>query len=68
MVVVKYSSIGGKGVIVDAQENMDEGTKLINAIDLQTIDTDLYMSKELWIPFGARGAYGGQVHSVLFFF
>ena len=42
-------------------DTVDFGVKMINAIDVQFIDTDLYMSKELWLPFGSRGAFGGQV-------
>ncbi|KAI8876946.1 Thioesterase/thiol ester dehydrase-isomerase [Backusella circina FSU 941] len=34
---------------------------MANAIDVQMIDTNLYMSKELWLPYNARGAFGGQV-------
>ncbi|CAO3595740.1 unnamed protein product [Absidia cylindrospora] len=41
-------------------ENGDYGQQLANAVDVQEIDTNLYMSKELWLPLGARGAFGGQ--------
>ncbi|KAF9971449.1 Acyl-CoA thioesterase 8 [Actinomortierella ambigua] len=30
-------------------------------LDLEEIDTDLYRSKTLWVPMGARGVFGGQV-------
>jgi hypothetical protein len=42
-------------------DNIDFGVKMTNAIDVQMIDTNLYMSKELWLPYGSRGAFGGQV-------
>ncbi|KAI8879595.1 Thioesterase/thiol ester dehydrase-isomerase [Backusella circina FSU 941] len=42
-------------------ENVDFGIKMTNAIDVQMIDTNLYMSKELWLPYGSRGAFGGQI-------
>ncbi|KAI8077605.1 HotDog domain-containing protein [Thamnidium elegans] len=42
-------------------EEIDFGQRMINSIDVQFVDTNLYMSKELWLPFGSRGAFGGQV-------
>ncbi|KAI8339338.1 HotDog domain-containing protein [Chlamydoabsidia padenii] len=39
----------------------DFGQQLANAVDVQEIDTNLYMSRELWLPIGARGAFGGQI-------
>lgn len=39
----------------------DYGQQLANAVAVQEIDTNLYMSQELWLPIGARGAFGGQV-------
>lgn len=41
--------------------NIDYTQKIKDAIDVKLIDTDLYMSKELWLPAGTRGAFGGQV-------
>ncbi|KAH6563642.1 hypothetical protein BASA50_010341 [Batrachochytrium salamandrivorans] len=38
-----------------------EGTLIEHALDLETIDTNLYRSKELWTPVGSRGVFGGQV-------
>lgn len=35
--------------------------QIANAVEVQEIDTNLYMSKELWLPPGARGVFGGQV-------
>jgi hypothetical protein len=43
-------------------ESVDFALKMTNAIDVQLIDTNLYMSKELWLPYGSRGAFGGQVN------
>jgi hypothetical protein len=39
----------------------DYGQQMANAVAVQEIDTNLYMSQELWLPIGARGAFGGQV-------
>lgn len=46
---------------VQSDEPIDYTEKLINAIDVQYLDTDIYMSKELWLPVGSRGAFGGQI-------
>ncbi|RUS25442.1 HotDog domain-containing protein [Jimgerdemannia flammicorona] len=36
--------------------------KLIeNAVDVEEIDVNLYKSRQLWTPLGARGVFGGQV-------
>lgn len=36
--------------------------KLIeNAVDVEEIDINLYKSRQLWTPIGARGVFGGQV-------
>ncbi|CAO3630654.1 unnamed protein product [Mucor hiemalis] len=43
------------------EEASDFASKMVNSIDVQLIDTNLYMSKELWLPFGSRGAFGGQI-------
>lgn len=45
----------------------DYGQQLASAVDVQEIDTNLYMSRELWLPIGARGAFGGQVLPFYFF-
>lgn len=39
----------------------DYGQQLADAVDVQEIDTNLYASKQLWLPLGSRGAFGGQV-------
>ncbi|SAM09328.1 hypothetical protein [Absidia glauca] len=39
----------------------DYGQQMANAVAVQEIDTNLYMSQELWLPIGARGAFGGQI-------
>lgn len=39
----------------------DFGIRMANAVEVQEIDVNLYMSKELWLPIGARGVFGGQV-------
>lgn len=44
------------------EEAIDFGQRMINSIDVQYVDTNLYLSKELWLPFGSRGAFGGQVN------
>lgn len=45
----------------EEDDNVDFSLKMKNAVEVEMIDTDLYMCKELWLPFGSRGAYGGQV-------
>ncbi|KAI8642638.1 HotDog domain-containing protein [Parasitella parasitica] len=43
-------------------ENDDDfGVRMANAVEVQEVDANLYMSKELWLPAGARGAFGGQI-------
>jgi hypothetical protein len=42
-------------------DDEDFGARMANAVEVQEVDTNLYMSKELWLPVGARGAFGGQV-------
>ncbi|CAO3685157.1 unnamed protein product [Umbelopsis ramanniana] len=34
---------------------------IVNAIEVDQVDTGLYTSRELWKPSGARGVFGGQV-------
>lgn len=46
---------------VDSDKSADYAERLINSIDVQYLDTNIYMSKELWLPVGSRGAYGGQI-------
>ncbi len=45
---------------------------LSNPIDLETIDVDLFRSKSLWKPIGARAVFGGQVlpflHGICFLY
>ncbi|TPX66361.1 hypothetical protein SpCBS45565_g04502 [Spizellomyces sp. 'palustris'] len=36
-------------------------TLIEQALELEEIDRDLYRSKKLWLPVGARGVFGGQV-------
>lgn len=47
-------------------ENIDYTEKLKTAIEVQMIDTNLYMSKELWLPTGGRSVFGGQVQQPIF--
>ncbi|KAG2227460.1 hypothetical protein INT45_007485 [Circinella minor] len=42
-------------------EDTDYAKSIAEAVDVQEIDVNLYMSKELWLPPGARGAFGGQI-------
>ncbi|KAI8091922.1 HotDog domain-containing protein [Thamnidium elegans] len=39
----------------------DFGARMADAVEVQEIDVNIYMSKELWLPAGARGAFGGQI-------
>lgn len=50
---------GGESTANGDKENF--ALRMTNAVDVQLIDTNLYMSKELYKPFGARGAFGGQI-------
>jgi len=36
-------------------------------LDLEEIDKDLYRSKKLWLPSGARGVFGNSKFSFFFF-
>lgn len=58
---ILFSSHNSNGTKTTDNEPVDFALKMTNAIDIQLIDTNLYMSKELWLPFGSRGAFGGQV-------
>lgn len=59
---ITFKNNKDEGVKEKADEDVDFAMKMRDAIDVQLIDTNLYMSKELWLPFGSRGAFGGQVH------
>lgn len=48
------------GVEEKVLEQVDFAQKMRDAVDVQLVDTNLYMSKELWLPWGSRGAFGGQ--------
>ncbi|KAI9487649.1 MAG: HotDog domain-containing protein [Benjaminiella poitrasii] len=43
------------------ENDEDFGVRMANAVEVQEIDINFYMSKELWLPAGARGAFGGQI-------
>lgn len=58
---INFRNNQDEGVIEKVQEEVDFALKMRNAVDVQLIDTNLYMSKELWLPWGSRGAFGGQV-------
>jgi len=34
-----------------------------SALDVEQLDTDLFRSRSLYVPYGARGVFGGQVIS-----
>jgi hypothetical protein len=46
------------------------GTRMVDAVEVLKVEPNLYMSKELWVPTGARGGFGGQVRffAMHFFF
>ncbi|CAO3628482.1 unnamed protein product [Cunninghamella echinulata] len=48
-------------IILDKNNHEGFSQKMSNAIDVQEIDINLYMSKQLWIPLGARGVFGGEI-------
>ncbi|KAI8885110.1 Thioesterase/thiol ester dehydrase-isomerase [Backusella circina FSU 941] len=39
----------------------DLGARISDAVEVLEVGTNLYMSKELWVPTGARGGFGGQL-------
>ncbi|KAG1472568.1 hypothetical protein G6F56_001457 [Rhizopus delemar] len=43
------------------EQKISNNLEITRAIDVQLIDTNLYMSKELNQPMGSRGVYGGQI-------
>ncbi|KAG1459880.1 hypothetical protein G6F46_000327 [Rhizopus delemar] len=43
------------------ENDEDFSTRMENAIEVQEIAPNLYLSKELWLPAGARGVFGGQI-------
>lgn len=47
------------------EQKISNNLEITRAIDVQLIDTNLYMSKELNQPMGSRGVYGGQVKSII---
>lgn len=59
---ITFKNNKGEGVKEKTDQDVDFAMKMRDAIDVQLIDTNLYMSKELWLPFGSRGAFGGQVY------
>lgn len=48
------------------ENDEDFGARMADAVEVQEVDVNLYMSKELWLPAGARGAFGGQVNFLKF--
>ncbi|ORX59377.1 Thioesterase/thiol ester dehydrase-isomerase [Hesseltinella vesiculosa] len=50
-------------VTLDENNQDSYSKKLSNAVDVQEIDTNLFMSKQLWIPLGSRGVFGGEIVS-----
>jgi hypothetical protein len=61
MPVVKFDTKSGEIKKDQADENADRGTLTANAIKVDRAGTDTFMSRELWLPWGFRGAFGGQV-------
>ncbi|OAD66821.1 hypothetical protein PHYBLDRAFT_152090 [Phycomyces blakesleeanus NRRL 1555(-)] len=43
------------------KSSKEHSQDMAKVIAVEEIDTNLYMSKELWVPLGSRGAFGGQV-------
>jgi acyl-CoA thioesterase 8 len=41
--------------------NPAAGASIVASLSLESINPDLYRSKILWCPTGARGVFGGQV-------
>ena len=53
--------------IVSTTESPKDEHKMVRALTVEELDTDLYWSNELWHPHGSRGAFGGQVRLLFFF-
>jgi hypothetical protein len=51
-----------------SDDDEDFGIRMANAVEVQEIDVNLFMSKELWLPVGARGVFGGQVKHGFYIF
>ena len=68
--VVSFDKTAAKStdhtLVPSTSEETDYAKSIAEAVDVQEIDVNLYMSKELWLPPGARGAFGGQVGLLLF--
>ncbi|KAL0950838.1 hypothetical protein HGRIS_007599 [Hohenbuehelia grisea] len=43
--------------------NQIEPEQISTSLEVETLDVNLFRSKRLWIPSGARGVFGGQVIS-----
>lgn len=61
--VVSFSDKKDNRPVITSEggDETDFAHRIAQAVDVQEIDVNLYMSKELWLPPGARGAFGGQV-------
>ncbi|KAF9405484.1 Acyl-CoA thioesterase 8 [Podila epigama] len=55
---IAESSNGAAAPDTDGQNNK---TIIETMLDLEEIDKDLFRSKKLWVPMGARGVFGGNV-------
>lgn len=54
----------GSRTAASVDKVIDYTQKMKNAIEVQMIDTNMYMSQELWLPNGGWGAFGGQVQKL----
>lgn len=43
--------------------NRAEPEEISTSLSLEQLDTNLFRSKSLWLPYRARGVFGGQVIS-----
>ncbi|KAI8988837.1 thioesterase-like superfamily-domain-containing protein [Pilobolus umbonatus] len=61
--VISFADKKNKQPVITTERSdaEDFGIRMTNAVEVQEIDINLYMSKELWLPVGARGAFGGQI-------
>lgn len=58
---IKPSSNNKQNEIDASADEIDYGLRMMNAIDVQYVDEDLYMSKELKINFTNKSIFGGQI-------
>ena len=47
----------------EVPSNQIESTQVVDALEVERLDVNIYRSKHLWIPPRSKGVFGGQVIS-----